>query len=86
MVSKSSRTGQTRYVSGKTLVIKPFKRHIVNLRNGKSRAFQIATLQHIAFVASVGSLFGETMVCVISLIAALRSSSLCLLCGMRYIS
>ena len=65
---------------------KAFKRHIVYLRNGKSRAFQIATPQHIAFVASVGSVFGETMVCVMSLIPALRSSSLCLLCGMRYIN
>ena len=37
------------------------------------------------FVASVGSLFGETKVSVISMIAELRSSSSCLLYGMRYI-
>ena len=85
------------------------------MRNWESRAFQIAKPRHIAFaasvgslfgemcchdvvyfsdsctsfvllfVASVGSLFGETVVCVISLIAALRSSSSCLLNGMRYI-
>ena len=38
---------------------KPFKWHIAYLGNEESRAFQIATPRHIAFVASVGSLFGE---------------------------
>ena len=38
---------------------KPFKRHIGKLRNWESRAFQIAKPRHIAFVASVGSPFGE---------------------------
>ena len=38
---------------------KPFKLHIAYLRNWESRAFQIATPRHIAFVASVCSLFGE---------------------------
>ena len=38
---------------------KPFKQHIAYLRNREYRAFQIATPRHIAFVASVGSLFGE---------------------------
>ena len=38
---------------------KPFKRHIAYLQNGKSRAFQFATPRHVAFVATVGSLFVE---------------------------
>ena len=38
---------------------KPFKRHIAKLRNWESRAFQIAKHRRIAFVASVGSLFGK---------------------------
>ena len=42
---------------------KPFKRHIAYLRNEESRAFQIATPRHIAFVSSVGSLFGEMCFC-----------------------